>query len=432
MSQPSVPPTSSSAPESTQAQPLDDLAARLERERLEADRRYNQALTSLDTSIRQVAPALPDPPADPDGAPLHRANLLWKLPAATGPAIDQQIRFNAAIVEHLNLVAAHTTEQGSAARGLVATLRQEFDALVHMQLELMAYLRTITLFVESKDRAIGGSELREEIVRARARTLELQRTVESLPTSGHISTGAPAASQTAATQPADNVSGATYIGFEDQFRGSREEIRARLADYMPVFAGATDVLDVGCGRGELLDLFRASNIGARGIDINAAMVAACRERGLAADTADAVSYLESLPDNSLGGLIAIQVVEHLEPPVLVRFLETAFLKLRPGAPIVLETINAACWMAFFETYIRDLTHARPLHPDTLKFLVQAAGFSHADVRLRAPVTEKDRLPRVSSVTSEPLQPLADAINAHADQLNARLFSAMDYAIIARR
>lgn len=420
MSQPSVPPTND--------QPLDDLAARLERERLEADRRYNEALTALDASIRQAVPSLPDPPVDIDDGPLHRANLLWKLPPATGPAIDQQIRFNAAIVEHLNLMAEHAVAQRAASLALVDAARQEFEGLVRMQLELMAYLRTITLFVESKDRAIGGSELRDEIVRARARTLELQRTVESLATSGQVSTGAPAA----AAQPAHNVSGATYIGFEDQFRGSREEIRARLADYMPVFAGATDVLDVGCGRGELLDLFRANNIGARGIDINAAMVAACRERGLAADTADAVSYLESLPDSSLGGLIAIQVVEHLEPPVLVRFLETAFLKLRPGAPLVLETINAACWMAFFETYIRDLTHARPLHPDTLKFLVQAAGFSHADVRLRAAVTEKDRLPRVPDDAAARTPAIADVINAHADQLNARLFSAMDYAIIARR
>ncbi len=234
------------------------------------------------------------------------------------------------------------------------------------------------------------------------------------------------------------VAGATYVGFEDQFRGSRDEIRARLADYVPVFAGQTNVLDVGCGRGELLDVFRANGIDAHGIDINGAMVDACRERGLKAETSDAISYLDRLPDGSLGGLIAIQVVEHLEPPVLVHFLETAFLKLRPGAPIVLETINAACWMAFFETYIRDLTHARPLHPDTLKFLVQASGFSHADVRFRAPVVDADRLPRVNvpgaSADASPaaLVQVIDAVNAHADRLNARLFSSMDYAVIARR
>jgi O-antigen chain-terminating methyltransferase len=162
------------------------------------------------------------------------------------------------------------------------------------------------------------------------------------------------------------------------------------------------------------------------------MVAACRERGLTADTADALGFLDAQPDASLGGVIAIQVVEHLEPPVLVRFIETAFLKMRPGAPLVLETINAACWMAFFETYMRDLTHARPLHPDTLRFLVQAAGFRHVDVRFRAPVSDADRLPTVAPLGNPALAPLADAINAHADKLNARLFSSMDYAVVARR
>ena len=97
-----------------------------------------------------------------------------------------------------------------------------------------------------------------------------------------------------------------------------------------------------------------------------------------------------------------------------------------------ETINAACWMAFFETYIRDLTHARPLHPDTLKFLVQSAGFANADVRFRAPVRDEDRLPRVPDQPDARLQELANVVNAHADQLNGRLFSSMDYAVVARR
>lgn len=345
--------TPSAAPEPT----IDDLAARLERERLDADRRYNDALTALDQAVQ--------------------ANI---------PAAEFQHR-------------------------------------------LIQFLQTITGFVETKDRAIGGSELREEIVRGRARMLELQRSIAAMASAATTTSAAPAIGAAATST---NVTGATYLGFEDQFRGSREEIRARQADYVPLFTGASDVLDVGCGRGELLDLFREAGISARGVDINGAMVATCRERGLTAETSDALTYLDRLPDASLGGLIALQVVEHLEPPLLVRFLETAFMKLRPGAPIVLETINAACWMAFFETYIRDLTHARPLHPDTLKFLVTASGFSHADIRFRAPVEASDRLPRVE-VPADPSQAaLAQVINAHADRLNTRLFSAMDYAVVARR
>jgi O-antigen chain-terminating methyltransferase len=163
------------------------------------------------------------------------------------------------------------------------------------------------------------------------------------------------------------------------------------------------------------------------------MAEECRARGLDAEAGDALAYLERQPDASLGGVIAIQVVEHLEPRMLRRLLDLAFLKMRPGAPLVLETINAACWMAFFETYIRDLTHARPLHPDTLKYLVQSAGFSSVDVRFRAPVRDEDRLPTVAELGSDPQQvALARALNAHAERLNARLFSSMDYAVVARR
>src|SRR5439155_23728865 len=123
----------------------------------------------------------------------------------------------------------------------------------------------------------------------------------------------------------------------------------------------TDVLDVGCGRGELLELLRQRSIKARGVDTNHAMVELCRARGLDVEESDALGYLERQQNASIGALVAIQVVEHFEPAYLLRFLDTAHRKLRVGAPVVLETVNPSCWTAFFETYIRDLTHQRPLH-----------------------------------------------------------------------
>jgi O-antigen chain-terminating methyltransferase len=91
-------------------------------------------------------------------------------------------------------------------------------------------------------------------------------------------------------------------------------------------------------------------------------------------------------------------------------------------------------MAFFETYIRDLTHVRPLHPDTLRYLVQAVGFTGVNIEYRQPVTEDDRLERVPPppAPDETITTIVTALNAHADKLNARLFSSMDYAIVARR
>jgi cyclopropane fatty-acyl-phospholipid synthase-like methyltransferase len=169
------------------------------------------------------------------------------------------------------------------------------------------------------------------------------------------------------------------------------------------------------------------------------MVELCRSRGLDVEPGDGLSYLQRQNDNSIGGLTAIQVVEHFAPGYLVSFLETAFHKMRPGAPLILETINPACWMAFFETYLRDLTHQQPLHPDTLKHLVQSSGFSDVDVQFRAPVADADRLDKVQSASraeprdiARPLADLAEAINAHADKLNRLLFSSMDYVVVGRR
>jgi O-antigen chain-terminating methyltransferase len=148
-----------------------------------------------------------------------------------------------------------------------------------------------------------------------------------------------------------------------------------------------------------------------------------------------VSFLRSQPDESLGGVIATQVVEHLEPPYLLQFLEHAHRALRPGAAIVLETINAACWVAFFESYLRDITHARALHPDTLKYLVMASGFADAQVVFSAPVAAADRLqpsPRIAFADGDSLVALAETFDANVERLNRLLFTHMDFAVIARR
>ena len=165
---------------------------------------------------------------------------------------------------------------------------------------------------------------------------------------------------------------------------------------MSYFAGQSNVLDVGCGRGEFLDLLKQQGISSKGLDLNPEMVEVCRSRGLDATAADARSYLQGLPDESLGGLIAVQVIEHLEPAYLTQMLGLAFDKVRPGGRVVLETINPACWVAFFESFIRDLTHVKPIHPETLQYLLQASGFSNVEIVYRAPIAPEGRLQKVTA------------------------------------
>ncbi len=218
-----------------------------------------------------------------------------------------------------------------------------------------------------------------------------------------------------------------YVGFEDQFRGSTTVIRERLQDYVQIFEGQQDVLDIGCGRGEFLDLLRQRGIGARGLDINHEMVEQCRQRGLDATEGDALTWLQGLEDESVGGIFAAQVVEHLQPDYLVRLLQRAGEVLRPGGVLVLETVNVACWFAFFQSYVRDITHVRPLHPDTLAYFVRASGFPHVDVQYRSPYPDAHKLQHVPGGDA-----LQYALNANVDKLNSLLFTHLDYAVIARK
>jgi SAM-dependent methyltransferase len=435
-------------------QSIEDLLARLERERLDADRVYNDALTAVDRAL-QSAPNLPNPPprydesrvADlnaawdilPDGPPPTDGSLkgrlrrfVWRL---IGPSLETQERFNAALVDHVNRNVAAARESSQALAALITAVDHELRALVRFESLLVQYLQTVTVYVDSKDRSLGGKDIRQRLALTEQRFLALKRDIEgvrrpeaALPRQAE--SGAPFSG------PVDSV---TYVAFEDQFRGSQDDIRRRVEDYVPILAAASDVVDVGCGRGELLALLKERGVTARGVDVNPTMVALCRGRGLDVQEGDALSYLQRQSDASIGGLIGIQVVEHFTPAYLTKFLETAFHKMRPGAPLLLETINVACWMAFFETYLRDLTHRQPLHPDTLRHLVQASGFTDVDVQFRAPVAEADRLDRVGAPTESAgpeaagrFDDLGTAINAHADKLNRLLFSSMDYVVVARR
>ena len=428
-------------------EPLDDLIARLERERLAADRIYNNALTALDRAA-STPPVLPAAPTAADRAGLGAVNdraqilpggppvidrslkgrlagFIWRL---VGPPLQRQAEFNAAVTEHLNRTAdAHERRNDAAAR-LREAVQAELQAVAQFHSLLLQYLQTVTAYVDTKDRSIGGGEIRDRLGRLDQRVQAIKRELEPNRREADRPDGAAVFSRP--------VDAATYLGFEDRFRGASPEIARRVEDYLPVLGRAHDVVDIGCGRGELLSELRARGVRAHGVDSNAAMVDVCRSQQLDVEQGDALSYLERQADGSVGGLAAIQVVEHFEPAYLVRFLETAFHKMSPGAPLVLETINAACWMAFFETYIRDLTHQRPLHPDTLRYLVEAAGFSSVDVRFRQPVTAGDRLqtlePAALAGAVSGMAEVAAALNDHADKLNARLFSSMDYAVIARR
>jgi len=442
-------------------EPNQPLVTRLIAERAEAHRKYNEALTALDRAIQSSPewPSSPEPydeqklpaindawtivpqggPARPAGWRRHIADAAWQLVA---PVFDRQMAFNAAVVEHLNRNARSHRDANLAIAAALPALREGFEGLVRFESLLIQFLQQITPLADARAREMQDAidELRHVADVAQRAAVMAKREVErvAMPAPRSSAESGPATASAVAAGGAERTDAFKYLGFEDRFRGSEQEIRARLSDYVPYFAGAADVLDVGCGRGEFLDLLKGAGVTARGLDLNPEMVEVCRGRGLDAAVGDALGLLKSLPDESLGGLIAVQVIEHLDPAYLSEFLQVAYYKLRPGSRMVLETINPACWVAFFESYIRDLTHVRPIHPETLQYMLHASGFSPVEIVYRAPIAEDARLQRVTprpehfqDAVVDPLTELVSAFNRNMDRLNGRLFTFQDYAAVAR-
>jgi O-antigen chain-terminating methyltransferase len=230
---------------------------------------------------------------------------------------------------------------------------------------------------------------------------------------------APPRAVPAAAEPAGQIVFPDYFAYESRMRGATDVVRDKQRAYVDDFRDAAPVLDLGCGRGEFLALLREAEIEARGVDVDADMVAYARGEGLEVEHIGAVEYLETLEDGSLGGIFAAQLLEHLPAPTVVRVLELAAEKLRPGALLVAETINPVSPIAL-RNYFADLTHAQPLVPETLELLARQAGFASVETRFLNEPDEK---------LAEPADP---TIAANVRRLNELLFAPLDYAIIARK
>jgi SAM-dependent methyltransferase len=304
--------------------------------------------------------------------------------------------------------AERPIERRPGPKGLVAyPVKQVLRRLMRWYVEPLAAeqrgfndaaLKLIDDLSERVDRERAAREEAERLLReTEERLLRMERR------------GSDAAPSTVAAQPRAAAL-PDYFAFESRMRGSTDEISRRQRPYVEDLRGQAPVLDVGCGRGELLRLLREADVEARGVDADADMVAYARGEGLDVEQADALEYLERLGDGSLGGVFAGQVVEHLPPALLLRLLELAHAKLRPGGILIAETINPLSPLAL-RNYFADLTHAQPLVPETLALLARHAGFAEIETRyLNAP---------------EPVEGLDP-------RLNEVVFAPLDYALIARR
>jgi SAM-dependent methyltransferase len=366
---------------------------------------------------KNPAPAGISAPDDIDVADLFerlRAELRRGSGAGDSPAAD--FAATRALAERFWPVTAER-EAGGGAKGLVKRFLRKFmrwyvePLAADQRLFNNSVLKLVDGLSERADAAAASRERVERLLR------ELEERLTRVERRGAGPVGAAPAPVTVAAQPAA-ASLPDYFAFESRMRGSVDSIRERQRRYVEDFRAAAPVVDIGCGRGELLMLLREADVEARGIDADADMVSFARGEGLDVEQADLVEYLERTDAGSLGGIFMGQVVEHLPPDVLVRALELSAAKLRPGGVLVAETINPLSPIAL-RNYYADLTHAQPLVPETLELLARQAGFSETELRFLNEPAER---------LTEPDDPV---IAANVRRLNELLFAPLDYALVAR-
>lgn len=225
------------------------------------------------------------------------------------------------------------------------------------------------------------------------------------------------------TKPGEHEFDALYLAFEEAMRGNRNEVKERTRVYLPYVsaanAGTTErpVLDLGCGRGEWLEVLREQGLGASGIDLNTCMIEVCRERGLNVTMANALDHLGSLANESCGAVTAFHLIEHLPFPVLIRFFHECRRVLKPGGVAIFETPNPYNVLVGSGYFYHDFTHQRPLPPTSTKFLAEQTGFSKVEIL--------------------PLHPWDEAAKVHGEgdkalewRFNELFYGPQDYALIA--
>ena len=268
------------------------------------------------------------------------------------------------------------------------------------------------------------SELRERVngLDRRLRTLQAQATT---PAPAAPAPAPPAAAGSVQAPPSSALF--DYVGFERRFRGDPEAVAAALAErYLDLLVANPPVVDIGCGRAELVEMLAKRGVEAIGVDTDPSMVAEARDRGLDVRQVDGNSFLRSREPGSLGAIIATHLVEHLEFADLVELLELAATRLRPGGVLIAETPNPTSLVVLGNSFILDPTHLRPLHPSLLTFLCEGAGFRDVRLRFHAPASDY-HLPMIDEPDAPPW---TKRINEAFAKLNQVLFGPQEYALIA--
>lgn len=217
-----------------------------------------------------------------------------------------------------------------------------------------------------------------------------------------------------------------YFDFENRFRGSQKHVKDMQRIYLPYFAGCKNVIDIGCGRGEFMQLLSENGIGVTGVDIYLPYVEYCKMNRLSVFHGDGVEFLKQ--QKQVDGIFAGQVVEHISVNQIIELCAVAYEKLTNGSYLIMETPNPKSLAIYTEAFYQDPSHNKPVHPETLKYLVEKRGFSDVQILY----TEGSRLPYHIPKLSDDNDEREHEFDLAMQRIEDLLYGSQDYAIIAKK
>jgi len=336
----------------------------------------------------------------------------WELARATGEKLDA-----------LRGVVA-TLEQWRAGQPAGEALRESMAIAAAAQAHAARIAADLAKLGAEAGR-LGGQQalFDQQLLTHRQDLLEQERRLRVLletpgkPTPGKADSSRDAVAQ----QELDHMYDRFYTSFEDTFRGTHDDIKGRVSIYVPYVLGAgagtssAPVLDIGCGRGEWLQLLKERGLAARGVDLNRSAVARCEELGLDVTMADALDYLRGLKAGSIGAVTSFHVAEHLPFQQILQLFDVVRRVLRPEGMFIMETPNPENLIVGACTFWYDPTHIHPLPPEPMRFVMENRGFTRVEVLRLHPNT----------AVARPGETESSSLSAIAE----RLYGPQDYALV---
>jgi len=371
---------------------------------------FTQVMEGTLQSIEQTAESFEKRMLEADGLLKNQREELEqerRRAAELEKTLQQEQKFLRAIEQNLLRDLQGQQEQLYAFEGRLPELREHLLGDIRGLEERLASLREDSASAQRKEGLARQSLRREVLGQSRRVSRFLEETRKATP--------APEIFETELSHDLDSL----YISFEDELRGTRDEIQERLRIYLPYLQGAGSVLDVGCGRGEWLELLRHEEIPARGVDWNRFMVQECREHGLEVEEADALEYLGRVPDASLGAVTVFHMVEHVPFRKLIQLLDDVTRILQPGGVAIFETPNPNNLLVGSRNFYFDPTHRNPIPSETLRFLVESRGLCQVEV---LPLNPCDPCNLVPNEDGSPV----------VQRFNEYFYGPQDYAVIGRK